>query len=53
MYACTHETGRGFFKGMCRLENRPPTFRDPPPPLAIRELTHANLTTAAEHFEGW
>jgi hypothetical protein len=31
MYACIHETERGFFQGVCGLENRPLTFRDPPP----------------------
>jgi hypothetical protein len=33
MYACVHQTGRGFFAGACRSEDLPPTFRDPPPPL--------------------
>jgi hypothetical protein len=33
MYACINETGRGFFEGFRRSEDRPPTFRDPPPPL--------------------
>jgi hypothetical protein len=28
MYACVHETGAGFFGGVCRLEDRPLTFRD-------------------------
>jgi hypothetical protein len=32
MYACIHETEAGFFEGVCRLEDRPLTFRDPPPP---------------------
>jgi hypothetical protein len=36
MYACISETGRGFFAVVCGGENRPPTFRDPPPPLASR-----------------
>jgi len=32
MYACILEIGCGFFEGVSRLENRPLTFRDPPPP---------------------
>jgi hypothetical protein len=31
MYACTRETGGGFFGGVCRLADRPLTFRDPLP----------------------
>jgi len=38
MYACTCEPGRGFFEGVCRLEERQLTFRDPPRP-SIREST--------------
>jgi hypothetical protein len=38
MYACILEYGRGFFEGVCRLENRLLSFRDPPHP-GIRELT--------------
>src|SRR5215217_1237388 len=30
MYACVHETGVEFFEGVGRLEERPPTSRDPP-----------------------
>src|SRR5215207_6086839 len=36
MYACFLETGRGFFGGVCRSEDRPLTFRDPPPPWHSR-----------------
>ena len=44
MYACICETGRGFFAGVCRLEDRPLTFRDPPPlRLTFRELTLGGL----------
>jgi hypothetical protein len=32
----------GFFAGMCRLEDRPLTFRDPPH-SSIRELTRPSL----------
>jgi hypothetical protein len=32
MYACTHETGSGFFDGVCTLSNQAAIFRDPPPP---------------------
>jgi hypothetical protein len=32
MYAYISETGRGFFAVVCGGENRPPTFRGPPPP---------------------
>jgi hypothetical protein len=28
-------------------------FATRPHQAAIRELTHASLTTAAQHFEGW
>jgi hypothetical protein len=38
MYACAREIGGGFFEGVCRLEDRLRTFRDPPPMLAIREV---------------
>src|SRR3712207_2861389 len=31
MYACIHETNGGFFAGVCRLEDRPLTVRDPLP----------------------
>jgi len=31
MYACIRGTGRGFFERVRRLEDRSPTFRDPPP----------------------
>src|SRR5215218_4724221 len=36
MYACFLETGRGFFGVVCRSEDRPLTFRDPPPPWHSR-----------------
>jgi hypothetical protein len=42
MYACTCEIGRGFFEGLCRLEVRLITFRDPPPPHQ-RRRTEAPL----------
>jgi hypothetical protein len=35
MYACIHKISGGFFEGMCGLEDRPLTFRDPPPTLAF------------------
>ena len=35
MYACTCKTG-GFFARVCRSEDRPLTFRDPPPPWHSR-----------------
>jgi hypothetical protein len=38
MYACVYEIGRGFFEGVCRYMDRPPTFPDSPDP-GIRELT--------------
>jgi hypothetical protein len=31
MYACTLETGRGFFEGVCAPGNATAHFRDPPP----------------------
>ena len=36
MYACTLETGRGFFEEVCRSENQPLLFRDPPLPFHSR-----------------
>jgi hypothetical protein len=30
MYACIHETGRGFFEGVCAPSNATANFRDPP-----------------------
>ena len=36
MYACAHGTEGGFFEGVCRLEDQPITFRDPPPPVDSR-----------------
>ena len=41
MYACIRETAAGFFAGVCRLEDRPRTFRDPPHPV-IREWLYAS-----------
>src|SRR5215212_10223111 len=35
MYACTCKTG-GFFARVCRSEDWPPTFRNPPPPWHSR-----------------
>src|SRR5215213_8266359 len=32
MYACIRGSGRGFFSGVCNLEDRSLTFRDPPHP---------------------
>jgi hypothetical protein len=42
MCTCIHETGGGFFEGMCRLENRPLLFATHPHP-SIGELTSASL----------
>jgi hypothetical protein len=43
MYACIRRIGCGFFEGVCRLENRPLTFRDPPPHhTALREWFYAS-----------
>ncbi len=42
MYAYTCETGAGLFEGMCRLENRPLTFRDLSHP-AVREWLEASI----------
>ena len=42
MYACIPEIERGFFAGVYRLEERLPTFPDPPP--AILLLTRASLS---------
>jgi hypothetical protein len=39
MYACIPEIGGGFFEVVCRLEDRPHTFHDPPPILALHALT--------------
>ena len=36
MYACIFQIGTGFFEGVCRQEDLPPTFRDPPPPCRSR-----------------
>jgi hypothetical protein len=51
MYACIHETGAGFFAAVRGLEDQPLTCLRPSHPT-IRELTHANLTTAAGRFIG-
>jgi hypothetical protein len=48
MYACFRETGRGFFDGVCRVEDRPPTSRDPPLRLTLRELTLGGVHLARE-----
>lgn len=42
MYACIRETGGEFFAGVFRQENRPLTFRDPPPHPAIRGWFYAS-----------
>jgi hypothetical protein len=58
MYACIPETGRGFFEGVCRRENRLRTFRDRPH-SSIRELTRASFrpprwsTSRVERILGW
>jgi len=36
MYACIHETGRGFLAGVCRKENELLNSRDPPLPWQRR-----------------
>src|SRR5918992_4530760 len=36
MYACTYETGHGFFEGVCAPCKATAHFRDPPPPLDSR-----------------
>jgi hypothetical protein len=38
MYACTRETGGGFFEGVCPPSNATANFRDPPPPSLERRL---------------
>ena len=43
MYAYTCETGAGLFEGMCRLENPPLAFRDPPLPYSLREWLEASI----------
>jgi hypothetical protein len=40
MYACNRETGRRFFAGVCRREDRPLTFRDPPPRFVLKLRSH-------------
>src|SRR5829696_1987604 len=42
MCTCIHQTGGGFFEGMCRLENWPLLFAIHPHP-SIGELTSASL----------
>ena len=32
MYSCVHETGHGFFAGVCTPSNATANFRDPPHP---------------------
>jgi hypothetical protein len=46
MYACISETGRGFFAEVCGGENRPPTFRDPPP-LSLASRSESGKHTLA------
>jgi hypothetical protein len=52
MYACIRETGAGFFGGVCRQENRPPTFRDPPPltPQFVNRLWEIHLAAHPSEF---
>jgi hypothetical protein len=38
MYACISEIGHRFFEGVCRLEDRPLTFRDPSHHALPREV---------------
>jgi hypothetical protein len=44
MYAYIRQIGCGFFVRVCRLEDRPPTSRDPPHP-GIREWLHAGIVS--------
>ena len=37
MYACFHETERGFFEGVCAPSNATTNFCDPPPPPNTKE----------------
>jgi hypothetical protein len=47
MYACILEIGRGFFEGVCARENRPLTFRAPPPPPLAQEEGSGTYGTVA------
>jgi hypothetical protein len=39
MYAYVHETGGGFFDGVCTPGNPTANFRDPPPPISAEHAT--------------
>ena len=52
MYAYFPETGRGFIDGVCDRGISQLLFATHPHHTVIRELTQANFTAAAEHFEG-
>ena len=53
MYACVHELAADFSAGCALSGIRLAFLLTHPHHSAIRELTHVNLTAAAEHFEGW
>ena len=53
MYACIREPETDFSSGCTVRRIGPLLFATHPHHSAIRELTQANLTAAAEHFEGW
>jgi hypothetical protein len=44
MYACIPENGRGFIEGVCKLDDRSLTFRDPPLDSRIDSESHALAT---------
>jgi hypothetical protein len=44
MYACFLENGRGFIEGVCKLDDRSLTFRDPPLDSRIDSESHALAT---------
>jgi hypothetical protein len=47
MYACPRETAGGFSAGVCRLEDRPLTFRDPLPPRCHSRMAPCQYRSGA------
>jgi hypothetical protein len=53
MYACVHETGRGFFEGVCTTSNATAYSCDPPPPRFALHLCGLSTQRLLRSFTDW
>jgi hypothetical protein len=51
MYAYIHEAGRGFFEGVCRLENQPLLFATHPHPSISLGISQQAARVTTEQVE--